>query len=309
VRSAKERDADTAPAPLAGHKPDAPARTPAAAKADAAPRTPVAAKINSAPSTERRTRTSTRTARDTKAKRGSASTAVDDASPSSPQASPVTPRTTSAPSSTTDAGAERSTSFNDAAAYRSFARKYPVGSPVDVTIERFSSHGAYGSHGDVMCYIPTKLLGDPPPARARDVLRIGSVATLHVYALHDDTRGIDLAAFTTSPPQMVYAGARRSTPTSFESESSDDETSGLGNEEPTRRGELVAAKKKAAKKSTKKAAKKAPAKKAAKKAAKKTTKKVAKKATKKAAKKAPGRKKAAKKGGRKKAAKKATKKA
>lgn len=137
--------------------------------------------------------------------------------------------------------------------------------------------------------------------------------TLHVHALHDDTRGIDLAAFTTSPPHMVYAGARRSTPTSSDTESSVDETSGLGNEEPTRRGELVAAKKKAAKKSTKKAAKKAPAKKAAKKApakkaAKKATKKTAKKATKKTAKKA-GRKKAAKKGGRKKAAKKATKKA
>ena len=141
-------------------------------------------------------------------------------------------------------------------------------------------------------------------------MRVGSVVSLHVHALHDDTRGIDLAAFTTSPPQMVYAGARRSTPMSFESETSADETPGLGNEEPTRRGELVAAKKKAAKKATKKAAKKAPAKKAAKKTAKKATKKTAKKATKKAAKKATGRKKAAKKaGGRKKAAKKATKKA
>jgi hypothetical protein len=140
-------------------------------------------------------------------------------------------------------------------------------------------------------------------------MRIGSVVTLHVHALHDDTRGIDLTAFTTSPPSMVYAGARRSTPTSSDSGSSADETSGLGNEEPTRRGELVAAKKKAAKKSSKKAAKKAPAKKAAKKAAKKkATKKTAKKATKKAAKKAGGRKKAAKKGGRKKAAKKASKK-
>jgi hypothetical protein len=170
-----------------------------------------------------------------------------------------------------------------------------------------------------VCYIPTKLLSDPPPARARDVLRIGSVVTLHVHTLHDDTRGIDLAAFTTSPPHMLYAGARRSTPTSSNADSSVDETSGRGNEEPTRRGELVAAKKKAAKKATKKAAKKAPAKKAAKKApakkaakktAKKATKKTAKKATKKAAKKATGRKKAAKKvGGRKKAAKKATKKA
>jgi hypothetical protein len=255
--------------------------------------------------------------------RGGATTAStadgDDATSSSPQASPVTPRATTAPSSTDDANGKDAKSFNDAAAFRAFARKFPVGAPVDITIERFSSHGAYGSHGDVVCYIPTKLLSEPPPARARDVLRIGSVVTLHVHTLHDDTRGIDLAAFTTSPPHMVYAGARRSTPTSSDTESSVDETSGLGNEEPTRRGELVAAKKKAAKKSTKKAAKKAPAKKAAKKApakkaakktAKKATKKTAKKATKKAAKKAGGRKKAAKKaGGRKKAAKRATKKA
>ena len=336
VRTAKERDADVgSESRAAAAKPEAAAKTPAATKSEPVSRIPVAkpepasrtaaaktdsaartradAKADITPATERRARRSTRSTRDSTTKRGAAAAAVDDAPSSSTQASPVTPRATAAPSSTDDASSKGSKTFNDAAAYRAFARKFPVGAPVDITIERFSSHGAYGSHGDVECYIPTKLLSDPPPARARDVLRIGSVVTLHVHALHDDTRGIDLAAFTTSPPHMVYAGARRSTPTSSDTESSVDETSGLGNEEPTRRGELVAAKKKAAKKSTKKAAKKAPAKKAAKKApakkaAKKATKKTAKKATKKTAKKA-GRKKAAKKGGRKKAAKKATKKA
>jgi hypothetical protein len=308
VRTAKERDGDPAPEPRAATpKPDA------APKRDAAPKADSASVVDAARTNERRSRSSARAPRETKATRAATAAVVDDVTPSSTTAPSVTPKATTAPSSTSESAGDRSTSFNDPAAYRAFARKYPVGSPVEITIERFSSHGAYGSHGDVMCYIPTKLLSDPPPARARDVLRIGSVVTLHVHALHDDTRGIDLAAFTTSPPQMVYAGARRSTPMSFESDTSADETSGLGNEEPTRRGELVAAKKatkktakKAAKKSTKKAAKKAPAKKAAKKATKKT----AKKATKKAAKKATGRKKAAKKaGGRKKAAKKATKKA
>jgi len=341
VRTAKERDADvgsearaTTPKPDSALKPDGAPRTQVEAKPEPAPRVHVAApkpeiaarghveaKADTSAPVERQPRRSTRAPRETTAKRDNTIAAViDDATTSSPQASPVTPRATTAPSSTDDSGSTRSKSFNDAAAFRAFARKYPVGAPVDITIERFSSHGAYGSHGDVVCYIPTKLLSDPPPARARDVLRIGSVVTLHVHTLHDDTRGIDLAAFTTSPPSMVYAGARRSTPTSSDSVSSADETSGLGNEEPTRRGELVAAKKKAAKKATKKAAKKAPAKKAAKKApakkapakkaAKKATKKTAKKATKKTAKKATGRKKAAKKtGGRKKAAKKATKKA
>jgi hypothetical protein len=338
VRTAKERDTETVPETrTTAAKPEATPRAAAttaatatattATKADAAARTHVEAKPDTAAPAERRPGRWRRAPRVWTTKRGGATTAStadgDDATSSSPQASPVTPRATTAPSSTDDANGKDAKSFNDAAAFRAFARKFPVGAPVDITIERFSSHGAYGSHGDVVCYIPTKLLSEPPPARARDVLRIGSVVTLHVHTLHDDTRGIDLAAFTTSPPHMVYAGARRSTPTSSDTESSVDETSGLGNEEPTRRGELVAAKKKAAKKSTKKAAKKAPAKKAAKKApakkaakktakktAKKATKKTAKKATKKAAKKAGGRKKAAKKaGGRKKAAKKATKKA
>jgi hypothetical protein len=326
VRTAKERDGDAGTEPRAiAPKGEAASRTHAAAKPEPAikaettskpdsARTHGEPKTDSAPVTERRARRSPRTTRDPSSKRDAASALIDDESSSSPQASPVTPRATTAPSSTDESG-ERSRSFNDAAAFRAFARKFAVGSPVDITIERFSSHGAYGSHGDVVCYIPTKLLSDPPPARARDVLRIGSVVTLYVLTLHEDTRGIDLSAFTTSPRQMDYAGARRSTPTSSDTDSSVDETSGLGNEEPTRRGELVAAKKKAAKKATKKAAKKAPAKKAAKKApakkaAKKATKKTAKKATKKAAKKATGRKKAAKKaGGRKKAAKKATKKA
>ena len=312
VRSAKERDAGPAPEPRAvTAKPEPTPRTDAAPKVESAP------VAENAPTDERRSRSTTRAPREAKTTRAATTAVARDATPSSTSASPVTPKATTAPSSTAESAGDRSASFNDPAAYKAFAKKYPVGSTVEITIERFSSHGAYGSHGDVMCYIPTKLLSDPPPARARDVLRVGSVVSLHVHALHDDTRGIDLAAFTTSPPQMVYAGARRSTPMSFESETSADETPGLGNEEPTRRGELVAAKKatkktakKAAKKATKKAAKKAPAKKAAKKTAKKATKKTAKKATKKAAKKATGRKKAAKKaGGRKKAAKKATKKA
>jgi hypothetical protein len=303
VRSAKERDAETAPEPRV-----------VAPKADVAAKSDTPPKAERAPTSERRSRSSTRTPREPKPTRAAPVASDDESTPLATPASPVTPRATTAPSSTAKPAGERSKSFNDPAAYRAFARKFPVGTPVEITIERFSSHGAYGSHDDVMCYIPTKLMSDPPPARARDVLRVGSVVTLRVHALHDDTRGIDLAAFTTSPPSMVYAGTRRSTPMSSDSEISAEETSGLGSEQPTRRGELVAAKKKAAKKSTKKAAKKAPAKKAAKKAAKKSTKKstrkkTAKKATKKAAKKATGRKKAAKKGGRKKAAKKATKKA
>ncbi len=206
--------------------------------------------------------------------------------------------------------------FNTDDTYRAFIDAHPVGSTVDVTVERFSSHGAYGRCDDVECYMPTRLLGDPPPARARDVLRVGDAFTMVVHAFHDATRGIDLAGFTMSPVTIDYDGARRPSSISSSIEPSADETSETGTEQPTRRGTEVAAKKaakKAVKKApAKKAAKKAPAKKAAKKApAKRVAKKApAKKApAKKAAKKAPAKRVAKKAPAKKAAAKKAAKKA
>jgi hypothetical protein len=149
-------------------------------------------------------------------------------------------------------------------------------------------------------YIPTKSLGSPPPQRARDLLHIGELVALIVDRYDDATRGIDARAIRMEDDITYYDSARASTATDASMlEQSHDATSTGGSEQPTRRSELVATKKRAAKKAPAKkkaVARKAPAKKkaAAKKApARKTAAKKAPAKKKAAAKKAPAKRKAA----------------
>ncbi len=206
--------------------------------------------------------------------------------------------------------------FNETHIYKGFRDAHPIGTVVDVIVDRFSSHGAYAKADNIEVYAPTKALGDPPPARARDMLTLGQPTLVAIDRYDDDACGIDVRAIRIDERDAYYASARASS--SFVSSNTEiDDTTTEGSEQPTRRSEPVATKKAAAKKATAKkapakkaAAKKAPAKKApAKKAAAKKApakKAVAKKAPAKkaAAKKAPAKKAAAKKTVAKKAAKK-----
>ncbi len=183
--------------------------------------------------------------------------------------------------------------FNETLAFQGFRDAHPLGTAVEVVVDRFSSHGAYAKVDDVEVYIPTKALGDPPPPRARDVLTIGEPTLVVIDRYDDITCGIDVRAIRNDERDAYYASARASS-SDLSSErnaeigSAIGTTSGEGSEQPTRRSEPVATKKAAAKKAT---AKKAPAKKAA--ATKAPAKKaVAKKAV---AKKAPAKKAPAKK--------------
>ena len=65
--------------------------------------------------------------------------------------------------------------------------------PLDGVVESFSSHGAYVRVGNALCYAPLKLLGNPAPRTARDVLKLGNVHTFAVFSIDTPRRGIDLA--------------------------------------------------------------------------------------------------------------------
>ncbi|MFQ5557025.1 MAG: hypothetical protein ACE5GB_05905 [Acidimicrobiales bacterium] len=81
---------------------------------------------------------------------------------------------------------------NAARAFETFRRNHPVGSMVTATVERFSSHGAYATTGDLVAYLPLRLLADPPPKKARDVVGRGDTRRFVVHEFHPDRRGIDL---------------------------------------------------------------------------------------------------------------------
>ncbi len=188
-----------------------------------------------------------------------------------------------------------------------FVTDHPVGSEVEATVDRFSSHGAYAvTEGGAHCYIPLKAMADPAPTKAREILSVGETRTFLVTGFDSSRRGIDVGLPGVVSPEPVEPPAP------------DRHHDGLpdGEHQPAEEAPSMAVKKKATAKKApakKTAAKKAPSKKkapAAKASAKKTsakktaaTKAPAKKtgAKKTSAKKAPATKAAAKKTGAKKA--------
>jgi hypothetical protein len=83
--------------------------------------------------------------------------------------------------------------YNEALPFIDFVGRHPVGSEVEATIERFSSHGAYVLVGEARAYIPLRNLAHPAPRTAKGILRVGEVRRFVVVAIDPPRRGIDLA--------------------------------------------------------------------------------------------------------------------
>jgi Zc3h12a-like Ribonuclease NYN domain/S1 RNA binding domain len=95
--------------------------------------------------------------------------------------------------STANRAAKDVSPYNEALPFIEFIADHPVGSEVEATVERFSSHGAYVLSGDARGYVPLRNLGDPSPRSAREVLDVGEKRRFVVMAIDAPRRGIDLA--------------------------------------------------------------------------------------------------------------------
>jgi hypothetical protein len=83
--------------------------------------------------------------------------------------------------------------LNDPLPFIEFVAAHPVGSTLEGEVQNFSSHGAYVEAGGARCYVPLKLMGDPPPAKAREALTVGERRVFAVHSLDTPRRAIDLA--------------------------------------------------------------------------------------------------------------------
>jgi hypothetical protein len=81
---------------------------------------------------------------------------------------------------------------NDLLSFLGFVEHHPVGSVVSGTVTSYSSHGAYVSIGDVSGYVPMRLMSNPLPRSARDVIGLGETVDLVVAGFNPGRRGIDL---------------------------------------------------------------------------------------------------------------------
>jgi len=88
---------------------------------------------------------------------------------------------------------------NDLLPFLDFVEHHPVGSSVNGVVESYSSHGAYVAIGDVRGYVPLRLMGDPPPRSAREVMKLDDAVTLVVTSFAPARRSIDLAIPKVAP--------------------------------------------------------------------------------------------------------------
>ncbi len=92
---------------------------------------------------------------------------------------------------------------NELLPFLEFVEKHPVGSSVNGVVESYSSHGAYVTVDNVRGYVPLRLMSDPPPRSAREVMRIGDAVTLVVVNFVPARRSIDLAVPAMAPGAAV----------------------------------------------------------------------------------------------------------
>ncbi|MHB1087783.1 MAG: NYN domain-containing protein [Acidimicrobiales bacterium] len=87
---------------------------------------------------------------------------------------------------------------NPEADFIQFKAASKIGSKIEGEVTAFTSHGAVikvrlKNGNQVECYAPTTSLGDPAPARARDVLKRGDVRTFRLVTVDSERRIAELA--------------------------------------------------------------------------------------------------------------------
>jgi hypothetical protein len=84
-------------------------------------------------------------------------------------------------------------SINDLLPFLEFVELHPVGTRVEVVFDTYSSHGAYATVQGVRVYVPLRLMGDPAPRSAREVVKLGETRDVVIAGFNAARRGIDAA--------------------------------------------------------------------------------------------------------------------
>ncbi len=106
------------------------------------------------------------------------------------------------------APAPRST-VNELLTFLTFVGVHPVGTSVNALVDHYSSHGAYVRIGEVMGYVPLRLMADPAPRSAREFMKVGESVTLVVDSFVPAKRSIDLAIPGVGNAVAAVAPAKR----------------------------------------------------------------------------------------------------
>jgi Zc3h12a-like ribonuclease protein len=101
---------------------------------------------------------------------------------------------------------------NEPLAFINFVAAFSVGSTIDGEVVSFTSHGAMvdvvlPAGGVLHCYIPLTAMGNPPPTKARKVLKKGEVRPFVLAGLDPPRRVAELALPIEKRPKKKRVGA------------------------------------------------------------------------------------------------------
>ncbi|MFN3254075.1 MAG: histone H1-like repetitive region-containing protein [Ilumatobacter sp.] len=83
---------------------------------------------------------------------------------------------------------------NELMPFLDFVEKHQPGAAVQAVVESYSSHGAYVAlGGDVRGYVPLRLMAEPAPRSAKQVMKVDDTVDLVVVSFAPMRRSIDLA--------------------------------------------------------------------------------------------------------------------
>jgi hypothetical protein len=127
-----------------------------------------------------------------------------------PPAAPVAPAPAASAPSTPSTPSTKKAGVNELFQFLTFVERHPVGTSVNALVDHYSSHGAYVMIGDVMGYVPLRLMADPAPRSAREFMKIGEAVTLVVEKFVPEKRSIDLSipGVGVAPLPVVVADAK-----------------------------------------------------------------------------------------------------
>ena len=83
--------------------------------------------------------------------------------------------------------------LNDAMTFITFVAAHPIGSTFDGEVVSFTSHGAHVDVDGMLCHVPLRGLGDPPPQKARVVLTKGEIREFELVSLDAPRRRAELS--------------------------------------------------------------------------------------------------------------------
>ena len=102
--------------------------------------------------------------------------------------------------------------LNEITAFLNFVEKNPVGTKLKGIVESYASHGVYVKVGEVLGYLPMRLMANPVPRSAREHVELGASLNLVIVGYTPSRRSVELAVSGVEPVSAQRAAARVATP-------------------------------------------------------------------------------------------------